>query len=108
MVHKRYTKQQLTEETYSLYETYVMVEFSDETNITDISQVLRSLPYVTVVANKTDKEDKNPRGILQIKVLTKKPGLETFRELKATALRTISDLKVFKFSEKRLQKIDEI
>jgi hypothetical protein len=98
----------LFEVTYSMYETYVMVEFSDETNITDIAQVLRSMPMVTVVNNKTDKEDKNPRGVLLIKILTLKPGVEAFTELKKVSLSKIPDLKTFKFSEKRLQKIDEI
>ncbi len=96
------------EKTYSLYETYVMVEFDDDTNITDISQILRSMPYVTVVNNKTDKEDKNPRGVLQMKVLTLKPAMETFEEVKKAALTQIPKLRTFKLSTKRIQKIDEL
>jgi hypothetical protein len=47
----------LNEVTYSMYQTLVYVEFSDETNVTDIAQLIRGLRYVTVVNNKTDKED---------------------------------------------------
>lgn len=98
----------LNELTYSQYETYVMVEFSDETNITDISQIIRSLPMVTVVSNKTDKEDKEPRGVLLIKLLSITTGKEAFSQLKSIALRKIPLLKTFKYSEQRLQKTNEI
>lgn len=98
----------LSELTYSMYDTYAYVEFSDETNITDVAQIIRSLPYVTVVNNKTDKEDLEPRGILEIKVVTVKPGQETFDTIKKLALEKIPELKKFKYSLKRLQKIDEI
>ncbi len=98
----------LNEVTYSMYQSLVYVEFSDETNITDIAQLIRGLRYVTVVNNKTDKEDLNPRGLLQLKVVTLKPGAETFELVKNEALKTIPTLKKFKYSTKQLQKIEEI
>ena len=98
----------LSELTYSMYDTYVYVEFSEETNITDIAQIIRSLPYVTVVNNKTDKDDLEPRGILEVKVVTTKPGKDTFDIVKKLAIEKIPELKKFKYSLKRLQKIDEI
>jgi hypothetical protein len=98
----------LNEVTYSMYQSLVYVEFSDETNITDIAQLIRGLRYVTVVNNKTDKEDLNPRGLLQLKVITVKPGQETFELIKKEALSTIPTLKKFKYSIKQLQKIEEI
>lgn len=98
----------LNEVTYSMYRNLVYVEFSDETNITDIAQLIRGLRYVTVVNNKTDKEDLNPRGLLQLKVVTLKPGQETFELIKNEALKTIPTLKKFKYSTKQLQKIEEI
>ena len=98
----------LNEVTYSMYQTLVYVEFSDETNVTDIAQLIRALRYVTVVNNKTDKEDLNPRGLLELKVVTLKPGQETFEVIKNEALKTIPTLKKFKYSTKQLQKIEEI
>jgi len=98
----------LNEVTYSMYQTLVYVEFSDETNITDIAQLIRALKYVTVVNNKTDKEDLNPRGLLELKVVTLKPGVETFELIKKEALTSIPTLKKFKYSTKQLQKIEEI
>jgi len=98
----------LNEVTYSMYQTLVYVEFSDETNITDIAQLIRALKYVTVVNNKTDKEDLNPRGLLELKVVTLKPGVETFELIRKEALASIPTLKKFKYSTKQLQKIEEI
>ena len=98
----------LNEVTYSMYQSLVYVEFSDETNITDIAQLIRGLKYVTVVNNKTDKEDLNPRGLLQLKVISLKPGQETFELIKKEALTSIPTLKKFKYSTKQLQKIEEI
>jgi len=101
-------KNLLKEVTYSMYQTLVYVEFSDETNVTDIAQLIRGLRYVTVVNNKTDKEDLEPRGLLQLKVVTLKPGAETLELVKKEALATIPTLKKFKYSTKQLQKIEEI
>ena len=98
----------LNEVAYSMYQNLVYVEFSDDTNVTDIAQLIRGLRYVTVVNNKTDKEDLNPRGLLQLKVVTLKPGQETFELIKNEALKTIPTLKKFKYSVKQLQKIEEI
>jgi hypothetical protein len=98
----------LNEVTYSMYQTLVYVEFSDTTNITDIAQIIRSMKYVTVVNNKTDKEDLNPRGLLQLKVVTTKPGQETFEVIKRESLAQIPELKKFKYSVKQLQKVEEI
>ena len=98
----------LNEVTYSMYQTLVYVEFSEDTNITDIAQLIRGLRYVTVVNNKTDKEDLNPRGLLELKVVTLKPGQETFELVRKEAMTSIPTLKKFKYSTKQLQKIEEI
>lgn len=98
----------LTEATFSMYQTLVYVEFSDQTNITDIAQLIRGVKYVAVVNNKTDKEDLKPRGVLQIKAVSLKPGVETFEIIRKEALSGIPDLKQFKYSQKRLEKVDEI
>jgi hypothetical protein len=43
-----------------------------------------------------------------LKVVTLKPGVETFEMIKKEALGTIPTLKKFKYSTKQLQKIEEI
>lgn len=101
-------KKLLQEIEYSLYQTMVYVEFKDTTNITAIAQIIRSLQYVTVVNNKTDKEDLKPRGLLLVKVLTPKTGKDTFDIIQKTALKSIPELTKFKYSIQQLQKIEEI
>jgi len=98
----------LNEVTYSMYQTLVYVEFDDSTNITDVAQLIRGVKYVTVVNNKTDKEDLEPRGLLEIKVVTLKTGQETFELVKKEALASIPTLKKFKYSIKQLHKVEEI
>ena len=98
----------LNEVTYSMYQSLVYVEFSDETNVTDIAQLIRGLRYVTVVNNKTDKEDIEPRGLLELKLVSLKPGHETFELIKKEAVASIPTLKKFKYSVKQLQKIEQI
>jgi len=98
----------LNEIQFYMYQTLVYVEFSDTTNITDIAQLIRSVKYVTVVNNKTDKEDLEPRGLLEIKVVTTKPGQQTFEEVRAEALKLIPELKKFKYSTKQLHKIEDL
>jgi ABC-type amino acid transport substrate-binding protein len=98
----------LNEIQFYMYQTLVYVEFSDTTNITDIAQLIRSVKYVTVVNNKTDKEDLEPRGLLEIKVVTTKPGQQTFEEVRAEALKLIPELKKFKYSTKQLHKVEDL
>ena len=100
--------QLLKEIQFSMYQTLVYIEFDDSTNITDVAQLIRSVRYVTVVNNKTDKEDLEPRGLLEIKAVTTKPGAETFESIRAEALKTIPELKKFKYSTKQLRKVEEI
>ncbi len=68
----------------------------------------RCQTFAIMPPNKTDREDLNPRGLLQLKVVTLKPGAETFELIKKEALATIPTLKKFKYSTKQLQKIEEI
>lgn len=98
----------LKEVTFTMYQTLVYVEFADTTNITDIAQLIRSVEHVTVVNNKTDKEDLEPRGLLEIKIITTKTGLEGFETVRREALKLIPDLKKFKYSTKQLHKVEEV
>jgi hypothetical protein len=99
---------QLNEIKYTMYQTLVYVEFDAESNITHIAQVLRSLKYVTVVNNKTDKTDLNPRGLLSVKILTSKSGHETFELVRKDALQNIPELKKFKYSLQQLHTVEEM
>lgn len=98
----------LNEIQFAMYQTLVYVEFEDSTNITDVAQLIRSVRYVTVINNKTDKEDLEPRGLLEIKVVTTKPGIDTFELVRAEALKMIPELKKFKYSTKQLHKVENL
>jgi hypothetical protein len=89
-----------------MYKTYVYVEFSTETDITTIAQLIRSIDKVAVVNNKSNKEDPRPRGLLLIKIITTKPALATFQEVQQSAMKSIPDLKKFQFSERHIEQSD--
>ena len=96
----------LSEVEFRMYKTYVYVEFSPETDITTVAQLIRSVDKVAVVNNKSNKEDPRPRGLLLIKIITTKPALETFQEVQKAAMTSIPDLKKFQFSERHIEQSD--
>lgn len=98
--------QLLLEGDYKMYKTLVYLEFNEDQNITHLSQIIRGLRYVAVVANMTDKNDPLPRGLLSIKAVTLKPGIETFRLIQQEALKLVPGIRKFKFSEKRLIEVE--
>ena len=92
----------VNEVSYKQYETLVYVEFKDDSNISTIAQIVRALPYVAVVNNKSDKDEHEPRGLLLIKCVSTKTARETFDKLQELAL-GIPDITKFKYSEKNLE-----
>lgn len=87
---------------YKQYETLVYVEFKDDSNISTIAQIVRALPYVAVVNNKSDKDEHKPRGLLLVKCVSTKTAQETFEKLKELAL-GVPDITQFKYSAKHLE-----
>ena len=92
----------LKEITYKQYETLVYVEFKEDSNISTIAQIVRALPYVAVVNNKSDKDEHQPRGLLLVKCVSTKTAKETFDKLQELAL-GVPDITKFKYSEKNLE-----
>ena len=93
----------LNEVSYKQYETLVYVEFKEDSNISTIAQIVRALPYVAVVNNKSDKDEHEPRGLLLVKCVSTKTAQETFEKLKDLALTTVPEITKFKYSAKHLE-----
>ena len=87
-----------------MYETLVYIEYQEDTDITFVIQLIRALPDVTVVNNRSDKDDPRPRGYVKIKLITRKTGEEAFNKLKTTALEQITELKKFNFVPENIHK----
>lgn len=90
---------------FTMYQTMVYVEFQDTTDITTIANLIRSLDMVSVVNNRSDKEDLEPRGYLLVKIITTKPGVQSFKYLQALAVKKIPELKKFNFSTDHVEKV---
>lgn len=95
----------ISEIQFTMYQTMVYVEFVDTTDITSIANLIRSLDMVTVVNNRSDKEDLEPRGYLLVKIITTKPGKEAFNYLQAIAIKKIPELKKFNYSPEHVEKV---
>lgn len=87
-----------------MYESLVYIEYIDDVDTTYIIQLIRALPEVTVVNNRSDKDDPRPRGYVKIKIITRKPGAEAFSSLKEVALKDITELKKFNYVPENIRK----
>ena len=87
-----------------MYESLVYVEYADDVDITYVIQLIRALPEVTVVNNRSDKDDPRPRGYVKIKIITRKPGAEAFSALKEIALKDITELRKFNYVPENIRK----
>jgi len=99
-------KSLLKETKFKQYETLFFIKFKEEAMISDLAQIVRALPYVAVVNNKTDKEEKRPQGLFAVKVVTSKPPIETFEAVKEMALTQIPEITAFKYSNKHIEAKD--
>lgn len=98
----------MSEVVYSMYQCLVYVEFDDnsDNDITHVAQLVRALPRVTVVNNRSDKTDKSPKGYLLIKTISTKSGSETYAQLKKDALSSIGYLKKFNYVDQHIEKLN--
>jgi len=100
-------KKILSEIGEKMYKTLVYIEFDDTADITHVIQLIRALPEVTVVNNRSDKEDLKPRGYLSVKLITKKTGAIAFASLKQTALRQVVELRKFNYVPEHIKRIEK-
>ena len=93
--------------TYTEYETMVYVKWTDESTMKYIEQRLRSEDMVTVVSDKLDYEGKKGKNssYLKVKILTSLPPQEGYQKLKGNAMKSIAELKEFKFASNLIKQI---
>lgn len=99
-------KKLLSEIGEKMYQALVYIEFIDTTDITHVIQLIRALPEVTVVNNRSDKEDLNPRGYISVKLITKRTGVEAFATLKTTALSKVAEVRKFNYVPENIRRIE--
>lgn len=90
----------------SMYRTYVYLEHAEDADISDIANIIRGLDQVVVVNNKSNKEDTRPRALLQVKIMTTGPALESFEALKKLAMTTVPEIKKFQYSQRHIEQVD--
>lgn len=97
----------LVEETYKMFRTYMYIEFDDSNmDVSTLANIVRGLPQVAVVNNKSDKEDPRPRALFQVKISTTKPPTEAFNILQKDVMTKISEVKKCKISERHIEEVN--
>ena len=97
----------LLEETYKMFRTYMYVEFDDSNmDVSTLANIVRALPLVAVVNNKSDKEDDRPRALFQVKIATTLPPSEAFAGLQKDVMTRISEVKKCKISERHVEEVN--
>ena len=97
----------LLEEDYKMFKTYFYFEFDDSNmDVSTLANIVRGLPMVAVVNNKSDKEDPRPRALFQIKVATTKPPKESFEEVKNACMTKVSEVKKCQYSERHIEEVN--
>ena len=97
----------LFEEAYKMFRTYMYVEFDDSNmDVSTLANIIRGLPQVAVVNNKSDKEDTRPRALFQVKISTVKPPSEAFSILEQDVRTKISEVKKCQISERHVEEVN--
>ena len=97
----------LLEEDYKMFKTYFYFEFDDSNmDVSTLANIVRGLPMVAVVNNKSDKDDPRPRALFQIKVATTKPPKESFEEVKNACMTKVSEVKKCQYSERHIEEVN--
>ena len=83
------------------------IEFDDSNmDVSTLANIVRGLPQVAVVNNKSDKEDPRPRALFQVKISTTKPPKEAFNILQNDVMTKISEVKKCKISERHIEEVN--
>jgi len=97
----------LLEETYKMFRTYMYIEFDDaDMDVSTLANIIRGLPQVAVINNKSDKEDPRPRALFSVKISTTKPPMEAFQMLQKDVMTRISEVKKCQISERHVEEVN--
>lgn len=104
----------LLEETYKMYRTYMYIEFNDQPkqgdkkgmDISTLANIIRGLPQVAVINNKSDKEDTKPRALFSVKIATTLPPAEAFQILQKDVMTKVSEVKKCKISQRHIEEVN--
>ena len=97
----------ILEETYKMYRTFMYLEFDDSNmDVSTLANIIRGLPQVAVINNKSDKEDTSPRALFQVKIATTKPPSEGFNMLQKDVMTKISEVRKCQISQRHIEEVN--
>jgi hypothetical protein len=79
-------KQLLTEDAAGIYRGFVRITYTDEFNISQVAEFIRSIEGVTIVST-AGSDETNKLSTLRVKVRSTLPGEEAFKYVRSRALK---------------------
>ena len=95
----------LNEVAFSHYKGLIRVSYNTDLTMSEIADMIRSLPTVTIVTN-VSHDEKAGIAVYSVKVLSLKKGSEAYQELKQLALTKLPDVKKFEIGMKTIEPIE--
>lgn len=95
----------LNEASFSHYKGLIRVSYDPDLTMSEIADMVRSLPTVTIVTN-VSHDEKAGIAVYSVKILSLKKGSDAYQELKQLALTKLPDVKKFEIGMKTIEPIE--
>jgi len=93
----------LSELQFSIYQSMVRVNHTEDVTVQDIGEMLRAMPGVLTIGQVSHNSDNNT-AVLKVKILTTKPASEAFASFKSTSVQRIPEVKKIEIADKTIEK----
>jgi hypothetical protein len=93
----------ISELEFHTYQGMVRISYNEKVSLNKIADAVRALPGVTVTTQAGSNKE-NRTAVFKIKLISLKPPLEAFDNLKNTALTKVPAIKRFEIGSKTIEK----
>jgi len=93
----------ISELEFHTYQGMVRISYNEKVSLNKIADAVRALPGVTVTTQAGSNKE-NRTAVFKIKIISLKPPLEAFDNLKNTALTKVPGIKRFEIGSKTIEK----
>lgn len=87
------------------YRALIRVKYNPDYTMTEIADMIRALPEVTIVTNVSHDEQAGI-AVYSVKILTTKTGTEAYETLKQNAITKVPDIQKLEVGAKTIERIE--
>lgn len=102
---KKLTEQLLNEVEFFNYKGLVRVSYNPDLTMSEVADMVRSLPGVTIVTNVSHDEEKGI-AVYSVKLLSTKKGSQAYDELKQSAITKLPEVRKLEVGVKTIEVIN--